>query len=165
MIRFIVFAALALAIATPAQAISPPPLPQSDGIRAASVTAALHAATATALPVATGLGATAIAGIGATATADIAAMATADMATAGIGPDMELPAAKCAGAHCGVQGTFAAMGKLRRPTHRAGKVWRTPTVEEGRRANCSPSLARVRHHDAGFRAHAIESGAECAVVD
>ena len=34
MIRFIVFAALALAIATPAEALSPPPLPQSDGITA-----------------------------------------------------------------------------------------------------------------------------------
>ena len=33
MIRFIVFAALALAIATPAEAMSPPPLHQSDGIR------------------------------------------------------------------------------------------------------------------------------------
>ena len=33
MIRFIFFAALALAIATPAAAISPPPLPQSDGIK------------------------------------------------------------------------------------------------------------------------------------
>ena len=32
MIRFIVFAALALAITTPAEAMSPPPLPQSDGI-------------------------------------------------------------------------------------------------------------------------------------
>ena len=34
MIRFLVFAGLALAIATPAEAMSPPPLPQSDGIRA-----------------------------------------------------------------------------------------------------------------------------------
>ena len=34
MIRFIVFAALALASATPAEAMSPPPLPQSDGITA-----------------------------------------------------------------------------------------------------------------------------------
>ena len=33
MLRFIVFAALAFAIATPAEAISPPPLQQSDGIR------------------------------------------------------------------------------------------------------------------------------------
>jgi hypothetical protein len=32
MIRFIVFAALALAIATPAEAMSPPPLHKSDGI-------------------------------------------------------------------------------------------------------------------------------------
>jgi hypothetical protein len=33
MIRLIAFAALALAIATPAEAISPPPLEQSDGIK------------------------------------------------------------------------------------------------------------------------------------
>ena len=32
MIRFIVFAALALAIATPAEAMSPPPLHKSDGM-------------------------------------------------------------------------------------------------------------------------------------
>ena len=42
-------------------------------------------------------------------------MATADMATAGIGPDMESSAAKCAGAHCGVQGTFAVDGYIETP--------------------------------------------------
>ena len=51
-----------------------------------------------------------MAGIGATATAGIAATATAGTATAGIGPAMELSAAKCAGARYGVQGTFAVNG-------------------------------------------------------
>ena len=54
----------------------------------------------------------ATAGIGATATAGMATagMATADTATAGIGPVMELSAAKSAGARCGAQGTFAVSG-------------------------------------------------------
>ena len=77
-------------------------------------------ATATALPLATGLGATAIAGIGATATAGTAAMATADTAIADIGPVMELSAAKCAGARCGAQGTFAVDGSIETPNALGG---------------------------------------------
>ena len=109
MIRLIAIAAFALAVATSAQAMSPPPLHQSDGIGSKPTTVAT--VTAAALPVATaGIGITATAGIGATATAGIAATATAGTATTGIGPAMESSAAKSAGARCGAQGTFAVGG-------------------------------------------------------
>ena len=48
MIRFIFLTAVALAIATSAQALSPPPLHQPDGIRQTLAIAALHVVTATA---------------------------------------------------------------------------------------------------------------------
>ncbi len=66
MIRLIAFAAFALALATSAQAMSPPPLHQPDGMT--TETRMLATATA-ASPVATaGIGATAMARIGPTAT-------------------------------------------------------------------------------------------------
>ena len=74
---------------------------------------ALHVVTATALPVATELGATAL-----PVPTKSGATATADMATARIGPASESLAVKCAGAPCGVSGTFAVAGIERR--------WREP---------------------------------------
>ena len=123
MIRFIVFAALALAIATPAEAMSPPPLPQSDGIRADVGYRGVARGHRYGVARDTGLGATAIAGIGATATVDIAAMATADTATARIGPVMELSAAKCAGARCGAQDMFAVSGYIETPNALRGAAF------------------------------------------
>jgi hypothetical protein len=75
------------------------------------VTEALHVATATVLPVATELGATALpvaTELGATGTAGMATIATADMAR--IGQALVSPAAKSAGARCGVWDTFAVDG-------------------------------------------------------
>ena len=112
MIRLIAIAAFALAVATSAQAMSPPPLHQSDGIRAE----AYYRGHGYRGGVARGYGGYrhygyggyrryGYGGYGTTATAD-----TAGTATTGIGPAMESSAAKSAGARCGVQGTFAVGG-------------------------------------------------------
>ena len=103
MIRFIFVTAFALVIATSAQALSPPPLHQPDGIRADvgyrgvarghryGVARGHGHRTLRVVAVAMGLGGTATAGT-----------ATTDMATARIGPDLESRVAKSAGAQCGV---------------------------------------------------------------
>ena len=106
MIRLIAFAALALAIATPAEAISPPPLHKSDGVS----TEARYRG------VARGYGGYRHYGYGGYRRYGYGGYsrgtATAGTATAGIGPAMESSAAKCAGARCGVQGTFAVSGYI-----------------------------------------------------
>ena len=73
MIRLIAMAAFALAVATSAEAMSPPPLHQSDGI---STDARYYGYRGY------------------------------------MGPAMESSATKCAGARCGVQGTFAVSGYI-----------------------------------------------------
>jgi hypothetical protein len=114
MIRLIAFAAFALALATSAHAMSPPPLHQSDGI----------SAEARYRGVARGYGGYrryGYGGIGATATADIAATAGIGTTAAGIGLVMESPAAKSAGARCGVQATFAVDGYIETPNALSGE--------------------------------------------
>ena len=126
MIRFIVFAALALAIATPAEALSPPPLHQSDGIRADVGYRGVARGHRYGVARGYGVRRSAIAGIGATATAGIAAMATADTATADIGPATELSAAKSAGARYGAQGMFAVSGSIETPNALRGAAFGSP---------------------------------------
>ena len=142
MIRFLVFAALALAIATPAEAMSPPPLPQSDGIRAD--VGYRGVARGHRYGVARGYGVRryGYTGIGATATADIAAMATADTAIAGIGPAMESSAAKSAGARCGAQGMFAVSGSIEMPNALGGAAFGSPPPSTSHR--WARSLLRPR---------------------
>ena len=104
MIRLIAFAAFALAVATSAQAMSPPPLHQSDGIS----TEARYRG------VARGYGGYRHYGYGGYRRYGYGGYSRYGYrgysATAGIGPAMELSAAKSAGARCGAQGTFAVSG-------------------------------------------------------